>query len=158
MRRNGCEGEWHMANGWASLSDENTTPLAGRSNVAPRGAPAQAVADSDLIPVHSTPKASVGAWLQAEFTSMPDIHSPSLTGGHFAATRHHMNLTTLKLKHIVSKQPCPWARGQPWPGTAPKWPSVPSAHGRCLCMRPGTSHKHCFVRSFLRKLCCIQLG
>ena len=42
MARNGCEGEWHMLNGRACLSDENTTPLAGRQNVAPQVAAAQA--------------------------------------------------------------------------------------------------------------------
>lgn len=87
MGRNGCEGEWHMLNGWAFLSDENTTPLARKRNVDPQVAPAQAV--SGLIPVHSAPKASVGTWLQAEFTSMPDIHSSTLTWGHYAATLYH---------------------------------------------------------------------
>jgi len=101
---------------------KNATPLAGGRNVAPQVSVAQAASDSDLIHVHGTPKASVGTWPQAESSSMPDIHSPSLTRGHFAATLYHMNLTTLKLKHLVSKQPWPWARGQPWPGTAPKCP------------------------------------
>lgn len=75
----------------------------------PQVALAQAISNLDLIHVHGTPKASVGTWPQGECTSMPDIHSPSLTRGHFAATLYHMNLTTLKLKHLVSKQPWPWA-------------------------------------------------
>lgn len=98
-----------MLKGWVFLIDKNTTPLAGRRNVAPQVALARTVSDSDLIYVHGTPKASVGTWPRVECTSMPDIHSPSLTRGHFAATLYHMNLTTLKLKHLVSKQPWPWA-------------------------------------------------
>lgn len=110
--------------------------------MAPPVALAQAVSDSDLIHVHGIPKASVGTWPQAECTSMPDIHSPSSTPGHFAATLYHRNLTTLKLKHLVSKQPWPWAGGQPRPGTGPKWPRVPSAHtpGVFVCvLAPATN-------------------
>lgn len=47
-------------------------------------------------------------------------------------------------------------------GAAATWrsPQVAQSSQRTrpgLCVRPGTGHKQCFVKSFLRKLRCIQL-
>ena len=98
--RTGYESETHMLNGWVFLIEKKATPLAGRRNVVPLVALAQAASDSDLIHVRSTPKASVGTWPQAERTSVPGIHSPSLTRGHFAATLYHTNLHDIEIEAL----------------------------------------------------------
>lgn len=121
--RTSYEGERHMLSGWVFLIEEKTTPLAGRRNVVPQVALAQAASDSYLIHAHGTPKASVGTWPQAERTSVPDIHFSLINSGTLCSySVPHRIFATLKLKHLVSKQPWPGARGQPQPGTTPKWP------------------------------------